>query len=396
MLNTDITPLIRKHSPTLPDRGYVHVANNKVSGNRPVDIGYDISTVGLSVRKALYNCATAPWNLPLSMRRIPSDANRGTFTAEQLNDLLNNEALPFNKKLIVNALDSQYGTPEYIVDVADQFNLVSLIRMKNNRVVYDQLTLEEQEARRLANKDNRGTTAIYGEKHKLNELFEETVPADSCQEFSICLTSGRKCLVEVRIWENEMIRSKRGKSMKDKPFRLVNIKLKDPQTGEAIFKKQLWLAVCGKRRMELTGEEIFWSYRQRFDIEHFFRFGKQRLLLDKFQTPDIEHLDNWMEIVSLSYWLLWVSRKEADVKTLKWRKYDKRFQQRQAADLDPSPSEVQRQLSEIFLGFSETPFLPNSTKKGKGRQQGDKQPLRAKYKVVKKGKKKKKTSKKCE
>lgn len=108
------------------------------------------------------------------------------------------------------------------------------------------------------------------------------------------------------------------------PFRLVSVRLLDAQTNEPIFKRRMWLGVWGKRAAELTLEELYWAYRQRFDIEHFLRFGKQALLMDSFQAPDIEHLDNWMEIVSLAYWLLWVAKEEAEYNVLKWQKYDKR------------------------------------------------------------------------
>lgn len=59
--------------------------------------------------------------------------------------------------------------------------------------------------------------------------------------------------------------------MKDKPFRLVQVQLLDPKTAEPIFKKSMWLGVWGKRRKEITGEEIYWAYRNRYDIEHFFK-----------------------------------------------------------------------------------------------------------------------------
>lgn len=86
--------------------------------------------------------------------------------------------------------------------------------------------------------------------------------------------------------------------MKDKPFDLISIELLDAATALPIFKKKMWLGVWGVRRKELTGEEIYTAYRNWYDIEHFFRFGKQKLLLDKYQTPDEEHLQNWMEVVS--------------------------------------------------------------------------------------------------
>ena len=51
--------------------------------------------------------------------------------------------------------------------------------------------------------------------------------------------------------------------------------------------------VTGLRRQELSLADIADSYFRRFDIEHFFRFSKQKLLLGSFQTPDVRHEENW-------------------------------------------------------------------------------------------------------
>jgi len=40
---------------------------------------------------------------------------------------------------------------------------------------------------------------------------------------------------------------------------------------------------------------------ERLDIEHFFRFGKTRLLMDKIQTPDVEHEEAWWQLVMIAY-----------------------------------------------------------------------------------------------
>ena len=55
----------------------------------------------------------------------------------------------------------------------------------------------------------------------------------------------------------------------------------------------------GKKGTKLSDyplSDIFLSYRQRFDIEHFFRFGKNRLLMDKIQTPDVQHEESWWQL----------------------------------------------------------------------------------------------------
>jgi hypothetical protein len=72
--------------------------------------------VGLSGRRALYGISEAAWNLPLNMRLIPAKENKNSFTAKQVNDLLGNKKLPFGQELTVNALDSNYASPEYIAN----------------------------------------------------------------------------------------------------------------------------------------------------------------------------------------------------------------------------------------------------------------------------------------
>ena len=49
------------------------------------------------------------------------------------------------------------------------------------------------------------------------------------------------------------------------PFRLVQICVYQ-ESGKVLFKKPLWLMVAGERRIELSLQDIFYSYRQRFDL----------------------------------------------------------------------------------------------------------------------------------
>ena len=274
LLNTDTTPNVRRHSPKLEDRGYIHSSNNVVKSKPPVDIGYNYSVIGLSLRRPLYNAAEPPWNLPLSTRRIKTNEVCGTVTAEQVNELLAREDTPLDNHLVVNALDSKYATPEYIVDTYNNDNLVNIIRFANNRSTWHELTESEQEVRRASNEDSRGADAIYGEKYNLRGVEQwENLP-DEKQCFGTKFSNGRPVLVELEAWNNRLIRTKRGKNMKDKPMRLVRVCLLDAETREPIYKRPMWLSVWGEKRMDLSLEQIYWAYRKRFDIEHFFRFGK--------------------------------------------------------------------------------------------------------------------------
>ena len=58
----------------------------------------------------------------------------------------------------------------------------------------------------------------------------------------------------------------------------------------------MWLIVIGSRRDELSLQDCYDSYRQRYDMEHLFRFGKQKLLMTAYSTPDVNHEENWFKL----------------------------------------------------------------------------------------------------
>jgi hypothetical protein len=391
LLHTDTTSLFRPYTKCLPDLGYVYKPNNRVKGNKPVDVGSTLSVVSLAGRNPSTQLVQAPWDLPLSMRLIPFEENHNRFTATQINDLFDNETLPFGQALSVNALDSKYASAEYIGHTHRQKSLVNIIRLASNRNVWKGLSESEQKTRRANNSDNRGTPAIYGQKYKLSEARDWDLAPDHTDSFETTLAKGRKVSVEICIWEEMMLRSKRGVNMKDKKSRLAKVELIDSQSGEVIFQRPMWLSIWGERKAELSAAEIYWAYRSRFDIEHFFRFGKQRLLLDHFQTPEPNTWQNWIEVVNLAYWLLWVAKDEASHHpTKKWQQYNPAFKARKKENLHPSPSVVQQQMQTIILAFEKAPFLPKLQIKGKGRKQGTIFPKREPFPVRKKAKKKKK------
>jgi len=46
--------------------------------------------------------------------------------------------------------------------------------------------------------------------------------------------------------------------------------------------------IIGHRRHEVHSKQAAQAYRQRFDHEHFLRFGKRNLLFTAYQTPEAE------------------------------------------------------------------------------------------------------------
>ncbi len=92
-LQTDTPPLPKPHSPTLAARTYIHASNNVIKGNRPLNIGYDVSHINLS--------AEGKWSLPLSTQRVLTDETASERALAQLKDLFEHEDLGFSKKLII-------------------------------------------------------------------------------------------------------------------------------------------------------------------------------------------------------------------------------------------------------------------------------------------------------
>jgi hypothetical protein len=121
------------------------------------------------------------------------------------------------------------------------------------------------------------------------------------------------------------------------------------------------------------------SFRQRFDIEHMFRFGKQRLLMTQFQTPDVEHEENWIRLVMLAYAQLWAAKDLASYLPRPWERYLE-----QKNDKIVTPSVVQRDFQTIISEIGKPGHSPKPRGNSKGRVAADSQPKRSKHPVVKK------------
>ena len=149
--------------------------------------------------------------------------------------------------------------------------------------------------------------------------------------------------------------------------------------GQPAFKRDLWLVVLGARRLELTLLEIQQAYAQRFDLEHFFRFGKQRLLLTDFQTSATERETNWLQLVQLAYVQLYLARPLAGVNRRPWERY---LPSQPAAPA--TPSATQRAFAEIIRPIGTPAAAPKRRGIPPGRAKGASPGSCPRYPVVKK------------
>lgn len=137
----------------------------------------------------------------------------------------------------------------------------------------------------------------------------------------------------------------------------------------------MWLIVIGERRGELSSLQSYQSYRQRFDLEHSFRFGKQNLLLTAFETPDVEHEQQWVKFVMLAYVQLWAAHSLAVSLPHPWEKH-----LISVPSARISPSKVQQDWFRIISQLGS----PKNRGYSSGRKSGENQPPRPRLPVIKK------------
>ena len=122
---------------------------------------------------------------------------------------------------------------------------------------------------------------------------------------------------------------------------------------------------------------VYNIYKRRFDIDHFFRFGKRKLLLNSFQTPKVESEENWLWIAGLSQWMLYFAKQHAAYHPLPWEKKGRELL---------NPSQVQRDYERIIKEMAQQAKFPKRRGNSNGRPFGTKLPKRQRHKIIRKSK----------
>jgi DDE superfamily endonuclease len=370
VFGVDCTPNPRLFSPTLSDRGFVH-APNPVPGNKPITLGHQYSIAAYFPEK-LSN-KTPPWLIAIACQRVGTE-EKGTLVGMQQIKLCMNSSPAFKDKLCVSVGDSAYSSPECLALAQENQNQIHISRLRNTRNIY-----------RIADKKGKGKKKgrqkSYGDIFQLSNSKTWGEP-DEIYRLKIENKKGKIQLIEIKVWNDLLMRGHRDADVSNYPFRVIKIEVYK-ETGELLFKKPLWLLVAGERRGELSPVEIFEIYRQRFDLEHFFRFGKTRLLMDKFQTPETEHEEAYWQIVLMAYTQIYLAREIANASPNPWEKYLKCFN---SLETEKTPTQTQKDFSRIIREIGTPAKAPKPRKKAKGRELGEKQQKRIRYKVVVKSK----------
>lgn len=393
VFQTDATSIVKAHSDCLADRQYIKIANNVIKSNKPISIGYPVSLVNVSC-PVLSN----KWSVPISIKRISSIQSAVDCAVAQVQEILEEEALQLVEQSLINTLDSGYGCAAYLAPTYEHKNLVNIVRFRYGKKVW--LPAEFSSIKEATS--NKGTPLIFGEKYYLTdysqmktfhrkgvayEVYQRSIfdlaPVDYL-ELDSQTSKGRKLKILIWRWNDTLMRTKNGHNMKNKFFDIVASKVVDADTGELVFNKTMFTTIHGERKEEITTQQAFETYRHRYDIEPSIKFCKQKLLLDKYQTPDQQHFDNWLVVVMTAYWLLYTAADTATYQPKKWQQYKPVNKSATEQGTILTPCQTRQAAESFFLTFDKEPFVPVKCKKGSGRKKGTPVNQRTRYKPVKK------------
>ncbi len=382
LFGIDVTPQPRPYAETLSDRTYVYQPNT-LAGNKPVNIGHQSSVLAYLPEKKPGE-QTASWIVPLHIRRVGSEEKKHEVGAAQVKAVFSVAQAPFRGQLKVLVGDSDYsarpflgaiyGDPAAQTGKKQSDDPVAIVRSAGQRTFYHP-PLETGAPPRV------GHPRWYGDPFRLKDPETWGEPDEEATT-SWTTHRGKVYAVHLRGWHNLRMTGTKACPMHHYPFTLIKAEVRD-ETGKLVFERPLWLIVIGPRRAEVSLIEAWAAYGQRVDLEHFFRFGKQKLLFTAYQTPDVEHEENWGQLVQLAYILLWLAAGLVEDMPRPWEKPAPRTGEATLI----SPARVQRGFGGIIRQLGTPAKPPKPRGYSPGRAKGHKPGARKRHPVIKKGQK---------
>lgn len=369
----DATPQPRPFAKKLSDKTIVHVPN-PAPGNRPIGVGHQYSVVAVLPDKEKKDRKN--WLVPLSTKRVKSDQKGNEVGIKQVVDCV--KSLDLQDELTMAICDSLYGSEPCRIEASNEKNLILLCRMNSGRNVYFCVNDDERKI---------GRPKVYGEKMKLNN--EETHKTADEEAETIWLSqNGKKYRVVIKCWKNTLLRGSRKFNGSKNPFNLIKIILLDDNENP-LFKRPLWLGIFGEKRHEVSLIDAWQSYNARYDIEHFFRFGKSKLLMDSYQTSETLHEELWWKLCALAYVQLYLSNTSSTATPKHWEKYLPEFKKGKKENVPTSPSQTQRGFAQVLKEIGTPAKLCVRRGRSAGRKTGELQDKKQDSPIIFKSKMKK-------
>lgn len=394
VLAQDMCVVDKTHSPCLEGRVYGHTANSLDKG---IVAGYKTCFTHFRLAKS--------WSLPVAIDVVLPTSNDATILAvKQLDALFNDHELPFASSYCINAIDSGYGNAKFLSPLYKHENLINIVRFRGGMKVYKLFSGEQ-----IANQKPKTygdtfyltaqtITKTFQTKHKktkdiiITEKQQISImdcPFDDFSEEKMVFENGKIGVKKIWCWKNLLIRTKNKNKMQDKPFDLLKVEIWNEDQTAKVFERAMFLSVNGVSKDKVNSVEAHAHYRTRFEAEGCYRFSKQQLFLDGFQTPDKQHFLNYLLVILCAWWLLYAAKEEVDLVCPVWQKYlpnQKTVVEaiEKAEKPNRTPSQVRKGISDLFHTFDKTPYLPRKYKKGQGREVGTIMTKRLKHKPYKK------------
>lgn len=282
ILAGDHTAWTQVWAQTLAGRSYQH-QSTAIPGRRPVTIGHGYSTL------AIIPEPQSSWALPLLHKRILTQKPSETG-AEQLRQVC--KVLPVRP---LSIWDAEYGCAAFLLATVNiQADL--LLRLRTN------LCLEGPTKPR---RSKRGTTPKHGIKFNFKDPATWWEP-DQVVEY-VDPDFGPQI---VRIWKGLRFKKALDRQM------TVALVERPQAAGTRRKPKLIWFGWLG----EAPPEQWWRQYRQRYPIDHWYRFAKGRLhwILPHFSTP--QQGERWSDLMALITWELWLAREVVADRPLPWQK----------------------------------------------------------------------------
>lgn len=348
----DCTPRDRLYSRKMQGRSIVHKPN-PAPGNKPICAGHQYSVVAYAPPGN--SAERKRWLVPLSTQRVPHDEKGNQFGMSQLTDVVKN--LGLEGEVVVSIGDRAYSTAPCHQEMANSENRIHIARLRSTRNVFEL----------YQGIQGKGRKKLFGRKMSLSNP-DTHLPHD--EEVKFCETSRKDKLLNytIKAWNSLVFRGSMEFKAHEHPFRLVQLTSYDDQQ-KTVFNKPMWLVIFGKKRHQMTLKACVDSYRDRYDIEHYFRFGKQRLMMDTFQTSEAEHDEAWWNLCALAYFQLFLSKDFADATPEPWERFLSEFKNMNNHEV-VSASVAQRGFEKILQQIGSPAKEPVPRGNPLGRKQG--------------------------
>jgi hypothetical protein len=323
----DVTPNPRPYAKKVEDRGYIK-HNEVVSSGKPVTIGHNYSCV-------VYLTNQNTWALPLAIDRVPTSEKDAVFGVRQWCNIIKDKNNNFTDKRCIGVFDGAYSNPSCIAAFNDNQpgNAIFIARLRADRVLQRPYKGEQ---------DKKGRPTLFDKENPFDLKNEGTLGEPT--QSSSCdweTKKGKKYVVYIDVWHDLRMRGNNDAKIQTAPIMVARITVKN-QAGDLIYARPLWTMIVGLWPSDWPITNIWHDYRLRFDAEHFFRFGKSRLLLVNYQSPDVLNEENWKQFCIIAYHQLYHARKL--VKNIR-----KAWETKKAiSDEVLSPSRVQRGMGDLL------------------------------------------------